>query len=113
MTAARHAVVHPDEVDYIQTVWGSVGGIRCPCSAIHRESAVEGQRIDAALLHLLYCANWNIPPFRNGKFVEVIPLKDGEGVTFPTGKGFFYYIGHPAPVTLQLTPAPVQDCNFV
>lgn len=98
---ARHAAAQLDEVDYIQTVWGSVGGVRRPRSAIPEESTAEGQRVEAALIHFMYCASWKIPLFRGGRFVEVIPLEEGEEVTFPNGKGFFYYIGHPEPVTLS------------
>lgn len=97
---ARHAAAQLDEVDYIQTVWGSVGGVRRPRSAVPQESTAEEQRVEAALIHLSYSASWKIPLFRDGRFVEVIPLEEGEEVAFPNGKGFFYYIGHPELVTL-------------
>jgi len=97
---ARHAAEQLDEVDHIQTVWGSVGGVRRAQSAVLQESVLEARRVEAALVHFMYCASWKIPVFRDGKFVEIVPVEDGEEVTFPNGKGFFYYIGHPEPVTL-------------
>jgi saccharopine dehydrogenase-like NADP-dependent oxidoreductase len=95
---ARHAANQLDTVDYIQTAWGSTGGVLEPRSRIRAQP--QGERIDAATVHFLNCASWKIPLFRDGKFIEVLPLEDGEEVTFPNGKGFFYYIGHAEPVTL-------------
>lgn len=99
---ARHAANQLDEVGYIQTVWGHVGGILRPASAISRKSkrrATE-HRVDAAFEHYFECASSKAPVFRDGKFVDIIPLEDGEEVTFPNGKGFFRYFGHGEPVTL-------------
>lgn len=95
---ARHAANQLDTVDYIQTAWGSTGGVLEPRSRIGPRP--QGGRIDAATVHFLNCASWKIPLFQDGKFIEVLPLEDGEEVTFPNGKGFFYYIGHAEPVTL-------------
>lgn len=98
---ARHAADQLDEVEYIQTAWGHVGGVLRPTSAIHRKSKrVAEHRVDAAFDHFLYNASFKAPLFRDGQFVEVVPLEDGEDVTFPSGKGFFHYFGHPEPVTL-------------
>jgi len=98
---ARHAANQLDEVDYIQTVWGSVGGIRHPRSALlGEEVTVPFERITATRVNFLYHISWEVPVFRDGKFVEVIPLEDGEEVTFPQRKGFFWYCGHGEPVTL-------------
>jgi len=96
---ARHAADQLDEVDYIQTVWGSVGGRRRPRSAVPA-ALVEAARVAAATVHFLYCASGRIPVFRDGRFVEIEPLADSEEVAFPNGKGKFYYIGHAEPVTL-------------
>ncbi|MFA5079228.1 MAG: saccharopine dehydrogenase NADP-binding domain-containing protein [Dehalococcoidia bacterium] len=99
---ARYAAQQLDEVDYIQTAWGIAGGIRRPRSVFTKEfiDLVKAEAGDAAIGHLIYCASWKIPIFKNGKFVEVIPLQEGEDVAFPNGKAFFKYIGHPEPVTL-------------
>ncbi len=97
---ARHAANQLDTVDYIQTVWGGTGGVLEPRSRIRPWAWSQGGRIDAATIHFLNCVSWKIPVFRDGKFIEVLPLEDGEEVTFPNGKGFFYYIGHAEPVTL-------------
>ncbi len=97
---ARHAADQLDRVDYIQTAWGSTGGILRPPSERARQASSQEGRVDAALVHFLNCAAWKIPLFRDGRFIEIMPLEDGEEVTFPNGKGFFYYIGHAEPVTL-------------
>jgi saccharopine dehydrogenase-like NADP-dependent oxidoreductase len=110
---ARHAANQLDEVDYIQTVWGSVGGTLQPRSAYINQPVPSEERIDAATVHFLNCASWKIPLFRDGKFIEVLPLEDGEEVTFPEGKGFFYYIGHAEPVTLPLFIKGISGaCNL-
>lgn len=99
---ARHAASQLDEVDFIQTVWGHVGGVLRPASRISRKSgraAVE-RRVQAAWEHHFECSSSQAPVFRGGKFVDIIPLEDGEEVTFPNGKGFFRYFGHAEPVTL-------------
>ncbi len=99
---ARHAAQQLDEVDYIQTAWGIAGGIRRPRNVFTKEfiDLVKAEAGDAAIGHLIYCASWKIPIFKNGRFIEVIPLQEGEDVAFPNGKAFFKYIGHPEPVTL-------------
>ena len=99
---ARYAAQQLDEVDYIQTAWGIAGGIRRPRSVFTKEfiDLVKAEAGDAAIGHLIYCASWKIPIFKNGRFIEVIPLQEGEDVAFPNGKAFFKYIGHPEPVTL-------------
>ncbi len=99
---ARYAATQLDEVDYIQTAWGIAGGIRRPRSVFTKEfiDLVKAEAGDAAIGHLIYCASWKIPIFKDGKFIEVIPLQEGEDVAFPNGKAFFKYIGHPEPVTL-------------
>jgi saccharopine dehydrogenase-like NADP-dependent oxidoreductase len=97
---ARHAADQLDRVDYIQTAWGSTGGILQPPSELTRQATSREGRVDAATVHFLNCAAWKIPLFRDGRFIEIIPLEDGEEVTFTNGKGFFYYIGHAEPVTL-------------
>ncbi len=96
---ARHAANQLDEVHDIQTVWGGLGGIRRPRSALPKEGPAD-IRISAALLHAFYSTSLPIPVFRDGRFVEIIPLVDGEEVTFPHRKGFFRYYGHPEPITL-------------
>jgi len=61
----------------------------------------------------MYCASWKIPVFRDGRFVEILPMEDGEEVTFPDGKGMFYYIGHPEPVTLpRFVKGILGVCNL-
>jgi len=97
---ARHAANQLDEVDYIQTAWGAVGGILPSRSEALQNGEFSEERIAAATVHFMYIAAWKIPLFRGGKFIEVNPLEDGEEMTFPEGKGFFYYIGHAEPVTL-------------
>lgn len=102
---ARHAADQLDEVDYVQTVWGHVGGVLRPASAASKKAkraaaAGGGHRVDAAFDHYFECASSKAPVFRDGKFVDIIPLEDGEEVTFPNGKGFFRYFGHGEPVTL-------------
>jgi len=99
---ARHAADQLDEVDYIQTVWGHVGGVLRPASTISKKSkrVAAEHRVEAAYEHFLYCASFKAPVFRDGKFVDVVPLEDGEEVTFPNGKAFFRYFGHGEPVTL-------------
>jgi len=98
---ARHAADQLDEVDYIQTAWGYVGGVLRPTSAVSRKSKrLAEHQEEAAFDHFLYNAAYKAPLFRDGQFVEIVPFEDGEEVTFPNGKGFFYYFGHPEPVTL-------------
>ena len=97
---ARHAANQLDEVDYIQTAWGAVGGILPGRTEALQNPMSQEERLDAATVHFMNIVAWKIPLFRDGKFVEVIPLEDGEEMTFPEGKGFFYYIGHAEPVTL-------------
>ncbi len=99
---ARHAAAQLDEVDYIQTVWGHAGGILRPVSTISKKSRkVDAEhRVQAAWEHHFECSTSKAPVFRDGKFVDIVPLEDGEEVTFPNGKGFFRYFGHAEPVTL-------------
>jgi len=97
---ARHAANQLDEVDYIQTAWGAVGGILPSRSEALQSDEFSEERIAAATVHFMHIVAWKIPLFRDGKFIEVDPLEDGEEMTFPEGKGFFYYIGHAEPVTL-------------
>ena len=114
---ARHAADQLDEVDYIQTVWGHAGGVLRPASTIVKKSkriAAE-HRVEAAYEHFLYCASFKAPVFRDGKFVDVVPLEEGEEVTFPNGKGFFRYFGHGEPVTLPrfINKGIRGACNLV
>jgi len=99
---ARYAADQLDETEYIQTAWGIAGGIRRPGTAFTKElfELLKTEAGVGAIEHLVYCATWKIPLYRDGKYVEVLPLQDGEEVSFPNGKAFFYYIGHPEPVTL-------------
>jgi saccharopine dehydrogenase-like NADP-dependent oxidoreductase len=97
---AKHAANQLDEVDYIQTAWGAVGGILPSRSEALQSDEFSEERIAAATVHFMHIVAWKIPLFRGGKFIEVDPLEDGEEMTFPEGKGFFYYIGHAEPVTL-------------
>jgi saccharopine dehydrogenase-like NADP-dependent oxidoreductase len=98
---ARHAASKLDEVDYIQTVWGHVGGVQRPRSALVKDrEALLGARVAVIWYHYIYGASFPIPVFRDGKFVKVIPLEAGEEVTFRNGKGFFWYYGHGEQVTL-------------
>jgi len=112
---ARHAADQLDEVEYIQTAWGHVGGVLRPAPAIRRKSKrVIQDRVQAAFDHFLYNASFKAPVFRDGQFVEVVPLEDGEEVTFPNGKGFFQYFGHPEPVTLPRFIKGIKGaCNLV
>jgi len=97
---ARHAANQLDEVNYIQTAWGAVGGILPSRSEALQSDEFSEERIAAATVHFMHIVAWKIPLFRGGRFIEVNPLEDGEEMTFPEGKGFFYYIGHAEPVTL-------------
>jgi saccharopine dehydrogenase-like NADP-dependent oxidoreductase len=97
---ARHAANQLDEVDCIQTAWGAVGGILPSRSEALQSDEFSEERIAAATVHFMHIVAWKIPIFRGGKFIEINPLEDGEEMTFPEGKGFFYYIGHAEPVTL-------------
>jgi saccharopine dehydrogenase-like NADP-dependent oxidoreductase len=97
---ARHAANQLDEVDYIQTAWGAVGGVLPSRSEALQSDEFTEERIAAATVHFMHIVALKIPLFRDGKFIEVNPLEDGEDMTFPEGKGFFYYIGHAEPVTL-------------
>ncbi len=100
---ARHAANQLDEVDYVQTAWGFVGGIYPPRSALVGEEVTvpfSGQRLAATAIDSLYSAIWRVLVFHDGKLVDVIPLEEGEEITFPQGKGFFQYCGQSEPVTL-------------
>jgi len=105
---ARKAYDTLGEVEHVQTVWGSVGG-----TLRRREPRVTepGQvRISAALVHFLYSSAGTVPVFRDGRFVEVTPLDDGEEVAFPNGTGTFYVIGHPEPVTIPRFCEGIRSC---
>ena len=114
---ARHAADQLDEVDAIQTVWGHVGGVLRPASSVARRSKrQEGERrIDAAFDHYFECASSKAPLFRDGEFVDIVPLEDGEEVIFPNGKGFFRYFGHGEPITLPkfIGKGIKAACNLV
>ena len=113
---ARHAADQLDEVDYIQTAWGYVGGVLRPAATVSRKSKrLTVHQEEAAFDHFLYNAAYKAPLFRDGQFVEIVPLEDGEEVTFPNGKGFFYYFGHPEPVTLPrfINKGIRGACNLV
>jgi len=114
---ARHAANQLDEVDYIQTVGGYVGGVRAPRSALRGEEVTvtfAGQRISASIINFFYYAGWKIPVFCEGKPTGIFPLEDGEEVTFPQGKGFFWYYGHGEVVTLPHFIKGLRGaCNLV
>jgi len=99
---ARHAADQLDEVDYVQTAWGHVGGMLRPASTASKRSrrTAAGAGVQAAWEHYFECASSGAPVFREGEFVDIVPLEDGEEVTFPNGKGFFRYFGHAEPITL-------------
>lgn len=99
---ARHAADQLDEVDYVQTVWGHVGGVLRPASTVSKRSKRRSAepKVQAAFEHYFECASAKAPVFRDGKFVDIIPLEDGEEVVFAEGKGFFRYFGHGEPITL-------------
>jgi len=97
---ARHAANQLDEVDYIQTVWGHVGGILRPAATGVKRKVTSESGVQAAWEHYFECATSKAPVFRDGKYVDVIPLESGEDVIFPQGKGFFRYFGHAEPITL-------------
>lgn len=113
---ARHGVNQLDTTEYIQTVWGSVGGIRRARSEINFRAPSDRprRRIPAANIHDIYSTSDKIPIFRDGESIEIIPLETGEEVTFPNGKGFFYYYGHGEPITLPHFIEGLQGaCNLV
>ena len=98
----KHAANHLDRVDAVHTAWGVVGGPPLALlQGLQGESNEQSsRRIAAAMVHWLYSCSGTVPTFRHGKFEYITPLEEGEEMTFSTGRGKFYHIGHPEPVTL-------------
>jgi len=95
------------------------GAMLVACYALRQPFAGSPRglfRIEFRQLSIISCtmASFKAPVFRDGQFVEVVPLEDGEEVTFPNGKGFFQYFGHPEPVTLPRFIKGIKGaCNLV
>jgi saccharopine dehydrogenase-like NADP-dependent oxidoreductase len=112
---AKHGMNQLDTVTSIQTVWGYVGGMLSPGSALLGEEVTAPlERTRAGRVHMMYCASRKAPILRQGRFIEIVPLEDGEEVVFPQGKGFFNYLGHAEPVTLPHFVSGLEAvCNLV
>lgn len=84
---ARHGANQLDRVEEVHIAWAG--------------SAADSAGL-AVVKHVLYAVSGQVPTYRNGEWVKVPALSDGERVNFPEPLGEIevFHVGHPEPLTI-------------